>query len=62
MTEPVRALPEEGFPPSADAVHAWFVARHGREPGAEELTAILNAMALRDATPPIEGAGVGETG
>jgi hypothetical protein len=48
-------LPVEGFPISGDAVHTWFVDRHGREPSAEELTRIINAMSEREATPPLEG-------
>jgi hypothetical protein len=46
-------LPVEGFPISAEAVQAWFVDRHGRLPGAAELTGILNAMAAREATAPV---------
>jgi len=45
-------LPVEGYPEGAEAVREWFRKRHGREASAEELGAILNAMAMRDATPP----------
>lgn len=47
-------IPAEGFPFSADAVTLWFRDRHGRDPGAAELGAILNAMADREATPPLD--------
>ena len=48
-------IPVEGFPFSAEAVAAWFRARHGRDPGDAELNDIFNAMAEREATPPREG-------
>ncbi len=50
-----QELPAPGFPVSGDAVHTWFVDRYGREPSAAELTELLNAMAARDATPPVRG-------
>jgi len=53
----IGELPVEGFPISGVEVHRWFLNRHGRQPGAEELTCIINAMAAREATPP-----VGDTG
>lgn len=48
-------IPAEGFPFSAKAVAAWFRDRHGRDPGDAEINAILNAMAEREATPPLVG-------
>ena len=55
-------LPVEGYPISEEAVHTWFVDRFRREPGAAELARILNAMAAREATPPVEDTGSEETG
>ncbi len=51
-------LPVEGFPIAAEAVQSWFIDRHGRLPSAPELTTILNAMAAREATPPVCDTGV----
>jgi predicted kinase len=56
-------IPIEGFPFSATVVAGWFRARRGRDPADAELNAILNAMAEREATPPLEGPrahGIGE--
>ena len=53
-------LPVEGYPISEEAVHTWFVDRFRREPGAAELARILNAMAAREATPPVEDTGTGD--
>jgi hypothetical protein len=50
--EPLE-LPVEGFPPSEEMVTRWFLHRWGRLPGAEEIGRILNAMALREASPPV---------
>jgi hypothetical protein len=70
VTEPEAAMPDksarpielpvEGFPVSAAEVRVWFIDRYGREPGAAELTEIINAMAERETSPPLEG-GPGET-
>ena len=50
-------LPVEGFPISEAEVRHWFLDRYRRAPGAVELTRILNAMAAREATPPVEDTG-----
>jgi hypothetical protein len=47
-------LPVEGFPIAAAEIRRWFLDRYQREPGTEELTEIINAMAAREATPPVE--------
>lgn len=46
-------LPVEGFPIAAEEIRRWFLDRYRREPSAEELTGIINAMAEREATPPV---------
>lgn len=48
-------IPVEGFPFSAVAVAAWFRDRHGCNPADAEINTILNAMAEREATPPLVG-------
>ena len=48
-------LPVEGFPISDESVTSWFRQRFGRLPGAPEVGLIMDAMALRESTPPIEG-------
>lgn len=53
-------LPVEGYPISEDAVRTWFLDRYGREPGAEEVARIVNAMAAREATPPVEATATDE--
>ena len=55
-------LPVEGFPIAATEIRRWFLDRHGREPGAEELYGIINAMAAREATPPVEDTGTERPG
>lgn len=65
MHEPratVPELPVEGFPIGAAPVREWFVRRHGREPGMAELTRIINAMAAREASAPIEETAAEEAG
>ena len=48
-------LPPPGYPISEEAVTNWFRERHQREPDDREVGVIMDAMALRNATPPIEG-------
>jgi len=48
-------LPVEGYPISDEAVTGWFLRRYGRLPGALEVGWIMDAMAQRETTPPIEG-------
>lgn len=49
-------LPVQGYPEGAEAVRAWFRHRYGREPSGEEMGSILNAMALRETSPPADPA------
>jgi hypothetical protein len=58
----MEELPAEGFPVSAEPVRRWFMHRYRREPGAVELARVLNAMAAREATPPIEDTAACEPG
>jgi hypothetical protein len=48
-------LPVEGYPISDEAVTGWFLQRYGRLPGAPEVGWIMDAMAQRETTPPIDG-------
>jgi hypothetical protein len=48
-------LPVEGYPISDEAVTGWFLQRYRRLPSAPEVGCILDMMAQREATPPIEG-------
>jgi hypothetical protein len=59
---PVPELPVEGFPVGATPVRAWFLRRYGREPGMAELVRLLNAMAAREATPPVEETAADQAG
>ena len=48
-------LPVEGYPISVESVTSWFQQRFGRLPCPREVGLIMDAMALRESTPPIEG-------
>jgi hypothetical protein len=56
MDTPTIELPVEGFPPSGAALITWFTHRYGRLPGAAELGQLLNAMAIRDSSRPLDPA------
>jgi hypothetical protein len=51
----VTELPVPGYPISEAAVGDWFLRTYGREPTERELGAVMDAMARREATPPVEG-------
>lgn len=48
-------LPVAGYPISEDAVAHWFQQTYQRPPRDDELGAIIDAMAQREATPPHDG-------
>ncbi|MBN8873560.1 MAG: hypothetical protein J0H67_12045 [Rhodospirillales bacterium] len=48
-------LPVLGYPISEEAVTNWFQTQYRRAPTEEEVGAVMDAMALREATPPVEG-------
>jgi hypothetical protein len=61
MIEPAD-LPEPGFPISEQAIAERFKHRHGRDASAEEIGAIIIAMADRDTTPPVQAPPWSEVG
>lgn len=48
-------LPAAGYPISEEAVTNWFQAQHHRMPTEAEVGEVMDAMARRDATPPVQG-------
>jgi hypothetical protein len=48
-------LPAPGYPNSEEALTAWFCRTYFRPPSERELGVLINAMDLRDSTPPLEG-------
>ncbi len=47
-------IPETGYPVSEQSLRDWFRRTHKREPTELEIGALMAAMTLRDATPPLE--------
>ncbi|MBN8903473.1 MAG: hypothetical protein BGO51_04120 [Rhodospirillales bacterium 69-11] len=47
-------LPVAGYPISEESVMNWFQAQYHRMPTEAEVGAVMDAMARRDATPPLQ--------
>ena len=50
-------LPVLGYPNSEQALTSWFKMTYSRAPSERELGVLMNAMTLRDSTPPHTGSG-----
>lgn len=48
-------LPVLGYPINEESIISWFQQRYHRAPTSQETGAIMDAMAQREATPPVEG-------
>ncbi len=63
LREPSMALlPVEGYPNGSEPLREWFRRNHGREASERELGELQDALARRDATPPLNYRLPGEPG
>lgn len=49
----MQPLPAKGYPNSSEALREWFRRNHGREASELELGELQDALARREATPPV---------